>query len=128
MLIVDNLFDFGCIVVINVISDIFVMGGKLIMVIVIFGWLINILVLEIVCEVVEGGCFVCQQVGIVLVGGYFIDVLELIFGLVVIGVVFIECIKKNSIVQVGCKLYFIKLLGIGVLIIVEKKLLFKLEY
>lgn len=59
MLIVDNLFDFGCIVVINVISDIFVMGGKLIMVIVIFGWLINILLFDIVCEVIEGGCFVC---------------------------------------------------------------------
>lgn len=59
MLIVDNFFDFGCIVVTNVISDIFVMGGKLIMVIVILGWLINKFFLEIVCEVTEGGCYVC---------------------------------------------------------------------
>lgn len=98
MLIVDNFFDFGCIAVINVISDIFVMGGKLIMVIVIFGWLINKFFLEIVCEVIEGGCYVCCQVGIVLVGGYFIDALELIFGLVVMGIVLIEWVKKNSIV------------------------------
>lgn len=48
MLIVDDLFDFGWIVVINVISDIFVMGGKLIMVIVILGFLINKFFVEVV--------------------------------------------------------------------------------
>lgn len=121
MLIVDDFFDFGCIVVINVISDIYVMGGDLLMVIVIFGWLVNVLVVEVVCEVIVGGCKVCEEVGILLVGGYFIDVFELIFGLVVIGVVEKCFMKCNDIVEVGCRLYLIKLLGIGIFIIVEKK-------
>lgn len=60
MLIVDNFFDFGRIAATNAISDIFAMGGKLIMAIAIFGWLINKLFLEIACEVTEGGRYACR--------------------------------------------------------------------
>lgn len=98
MSIVDNFFDFGRIAAINVISDIFAMGGKSIMAIAIFGWSINKFFLEIVREVIEGGRYVCRQAGIALVGGYFIDASESIFGLAVTGIVSIERVKKNSIV------------------------------
>lgn len=60
MSIVDNFFDFGRIAAINVISDIFAMGGKSIMAIAIFGWSINKFFLEIVREVIEGGRYVCR--------------------------------------------------------------------
>lgn len=66
--------------------------------------------------------------GIVLVGGYFIDVFELIFGLVVMGVILIEKVKWNVLVIVGCEFFLIKLFGIGILIIVEKWGILKFEY
>lgn len=90
MLIVDDVFDFGWIVVVNVISDVYVMGGILLVVIVIFGWLINEIFVEVVWEVIEGGWQVCQDVGILLVGGYSIDSFEFIFGFVVMGCVVVD--------------------------------------
>lgn len=114
MFIVDDLVDFGWIVFVNVISDIYVMGVMFLVVIVILGWLIDKLLFEVVNLVIEGGCQVCQEVGIFLVGGYSIDSLELIFGFVVIGWVKMDELKMNGGVKVGDVFFLIKFLGVGI--------------
>lgn len=121
MLIVDDLFDFGCIVVINVLFDVYVMGGKLIFVFVLVGMLINVLLYEMIVVVLCGGELVCVDVGILVVGGYLIDLVELIYGFVVIGVVYLLCVKCNVAVCVGDVFVFGKLFGVGVLLVVLKK-------
>lgn len=101
MPIVDSPFDFGRIAATNAISDIFAMGGKPIMAIVILGWPINTLAPEIAREVIEGGRFACRQAGIALAGGHSIDAPEPIFGLAVTGVVPTGRVKKNSTAEAG---------------------------
>lgn len=58
--IVDSPFDFGRITATNAISDIFAMGGKPIMVIMILGWPINKLSPEITREATKSGHYVCH--------------------------------------------------------------------
>lgn len=121
MLMVDDLWDFGCIVVMNVILDIYVMGGCLIMVLVILGMFIDKLFVVQICEILVGGCEICVEVGIFVVGGYFIDVFELIYGLVVIGLCYLQELCCNVDVWVGDVLILIKGLGVGIYFVVIKK-------
>lgn len=121
MPIVDDPFDFGRIAATNAISDVYAMGGKPIMAIAILGWPIDKLAPEVARQVIEGGRYVCQQVGISLAGGHSIDAPEPIFGLAVTGIVSTEQVKKNSAAKAGCKLFLTKPLGIGILTTAEKK-------
>ncbi|HDM8353469.1 TPA: selenide, water dikinase SelD [Yersinia enterocolitica] len=121
MPIVDDPFDFGRIAATNAISDVYAMGGKLIMAIAILGWPIDKLAPEVAQQVIEGGRYVCQQAGISLAGGHSIDAPEPIFGLAVTGIVSTEQVKKNSAAKAGCKLFLTKPLGIGILTTAEKK-------
>lgn len=76
---------------------------------------------EIIRGILQGGECVCVDVGIVVVGGYSIDLVEFIYGLVVIGVFDLQWFRCNVDVCVGDVLVLGKFLGVGVYLLVLKK-------
>ncbi len=121
MPIVDDPFDFGRIAATNALSDVYAMGGTPIMALAIVGMPINKLSVETIRAILQGGESVCKTAGIPLAGGHSIDSSEPIYGLVAIGVVHPDQLKKNSGAQAGDVLILGKGLGIGVLAAALKK-------
>lgn len=115
MPIVDDPFDFGRIAATNAISDIYAMGGKPILALAIVGMPINTLPLEAIQKIMEGGASVCAAAGVPLAGGHSIDAPEPIYGLVALGLVHPDRVKRNSSAQAGDVLILGKPLGIGIL-------------
>ncbi len=121
MPIVDDPFDFGRIAATNALSDVYAMGGTPIMALAIVGMPINKLPVETIRAILQGGEAVCEAAGIPLAGGHSIDSTEPIYGLVAIGIVHPDRLKKNSDAQAGNKLILGKGLGVGVLAQALKK-------
>ena len=121
MPIVDDPFDFGRIAACNALSDVYAMGGAPIMALAIVGMPIAKLPLEAIRSILQGGEAICQAAGIPLAGGHSIDSPEPIYGLVAIGIVHPDRLKKNSSAQHGDKLILGKGLGVGVLAQALKK-------
>jgi len=121
MPIVDDPFDFGRIAATNAISDVYAMGGTPIMALAIVGMPINVLSTDIIAKILQGGQSVCQQAGIPIAGGHTIDCVEPIYGLVVIGLIHPDRIKKNSDAKQGDVLILGKPLGVGILSAALKK-------
>jgi selenide, water dikinase len=121
MPIVDDPFDFGRIAATNALSDVYAMGGMPIMALAIVGMPISKLPVETIRAILQGGESVCIAAGIPLAGGHSIDSVEPIYGLVAIGIVHPDKIKKNSEAQAGDALILGKGLGVGVLAAALKK-------
>ena len=121
MPIVDDPFDFGRIAATNALSDVYAMGGTPIMALAIVGMPINKLPVETIRSILKGGESVCRSAGIQLAGGHSIDSVEPIYGLVALGVVHPDKLKKNSGAQAGDLLILGKGLGVGVLAAALKK-------
>ncbi len=121
MPIVDDPFDFGRIAATNAISDVYAMGGTPIMALAIVGMPIDKLAPETIRKILQGGEAVCRDAGIPLAGGHSIDAPEPIYGLVALGVVHPDHVKKNSAAQAGDVLILGKGLGVGVLAAALKK-------
>jgi selenide,water dikinase len=115
MPIVDDPFDFGRIAATNAISDIYAMGGRPILALAIVGMPINTLPIEAIQQILAGGASVCARAGIPLAGGHSIDAPEPIYGLVALGLVHPERVKRNSRARDGDVLILGKPLGIGIL-------------
>jgi selenide,water dikinase len=115
MPIVDDPFDFGRIAATNAISDIYAMGGRPILALAIVGMPIDTLPIETIQQILAGGASVCAQAGIPLAGGHSIDAPEPIYGLVALGLVHPEQVKRNSQARDGDVLILGKPLGIGIL-------------
>jgi selenide,water dikinase len=121
MPIVDDPFDFGRIAATNALSDVYAMGGTPIMALAIVGMPISKLPVETIRAILQGGESVCEAAGIPLAGGHSIDSVEPIYGLVAIGIVHPDRLKKNSEAQAGDVLVLGKGLGIGILAAALKK-------
>jgi len=121
MPIVDDPFDFGRIAAANALSDIYAMGGTPIMALAIVGMPVNKLPVAAIRAILQGGEAVCEAAGIPLAGGHSIDSTEPIYGLVAIGTVHPDRLKKNSGARAGDVLILGKGLGIGVLAQAMKK-------
>ena len=121
MPIVDDPFDFGRIAATNALSDVYAMGGVPIMALAIVGMPINKLPIDAIRQILLGGESVCKAAGIPLAGGHSIDSPEPIYGLVAIGVVHPERLKKNSNAQTDDVLILGKGLGVGILAAALKK-------
>lgn len=121
MPIVDDPFDFGRIAATNALSDVYAMGGTPIMALAIVGMPINKLPVEAIRAILQGGESVCRAAGIPLAGGHSIDSPEPIYGLVALGIVHPEHLKKNSNARAGDVLILGKGLGVGIMAAALKK-------
>ncbi len=121
MPIVDDPFDFGRIAATNAISDVYAMGGTPILALAILAMPVNQLPLEVIGEVVRGGQVVCREAGIPIAGGHTIDSVEPIYGLVVLGLVHPDRVRRNADARAGDLLILGKPLGVGVLSAALKK-------
>ena len=119
--IVDDPYDFGRIAATNAISDIYAMGGTPIMALAIVGMPLEKLPISVIQRILEGGESVCATAGIPIAGGHSIDTLEPIYGLVALGLVHPDKVKRNSSGKPGDVLILGKPLGIGILSAALKK-------
>jgi selenide,water dikinase len=119
--IVDDPYDFGRIAATNALSDVYAMGGRPIFALAIVGMPLEKLPVATIRAILQGGESVCAQAGIPIAGGHSIDTLEPIYGLVALGLVHPERVKRNSSARPGDALVLGKPLGIGILSAALKK-------
>jgi len=119
--IVDDPYDFGRIAATNAISDIYAMGAKPIFALAVVGMPLDKLPLAVIRQILAGGESVCHAAGIPVAGGHSIDVLEPIYGLVALGLVHPDKVKRNSSARAGDVLILGKPLGVGILSAALKK-------
>jgi selenide,water dikinase len=115
MPIVDDPFDFGRIAATNALSDVYAMGGKPILALAIVGMPIAKMSAEQIRGVLAGGASVCAAAGIPIAGGHSIDSAEPIYGLVALGLVDPDRVRRNCGARAGDALILTKALGVGVL-------------
>src|ERR1700709_1476795 len=101
MPIVDDPFDFGRIAAANAISDVYAMGGKPIMALALVGMPINVLSTEVIGRILGGGESFCREAGIPIAGGHTIDSVEPIYGLVALGLVHPDRVRRNADARAG---------------------------
>jgi selenide,water dikinase len=121
MPIVDDPYDFGRIAATNALSDIYAMGGKPLFALAIVGMPVGKLPTEVIRQILAGGDAICGAAGIPIAGGHSIDAPEPIYGLVGIGVVHPDKVKRNDQARAGDVLILAKPLGIGVFADAMKK-------
>ncbi len=119
--IVDDPYDFGRIAATNALSDVYAMGGRPLFALALVGMPLEKLPLATIRSILQGGESVCAEVGIPIAGGHSIDTLEPIYGLVALGLVHPDKVKKNSSARPGDALILGKPLGIGILSAALKK-------
>jgi selenide,water dikinase len=121
MPIVDDPYDFGRIAATNAISDVYAMGGKPFMALALLGFPVGKLPMAAAQRITAGGHAVCAQVGIPIAGGHSIDAPEPIYGLVALGLVHPDRVKRNDRAQAGDVLILGKGLGVGIMSAAMKK-------
>jgi selenide,water dikinase len=121
MPIVDDPDHFGRIAAANALSDVYAMGGQPIFALAIVGMPLGKLPEEVIHAVLQGGAAVCAEAGIPIAGGHSIDAPEPIYGLVGIGIVHPDQLKRNAGAHDGDVLILSKPLGIGILSAALKK-------
>jgi len=115
MPIVDDAHDFGRIAATNAISDVYAMGARPIMALAIVGMPVQVLSTATIARILDGGASVCRAAGIPIAGGHSIDSVEPIYGLVVLGLVDPQRVRRNADARPGDALVLGKPLGVGVL-------------
>lgn len=121
MPIVDDAYDFGRIAATNALSDIYAMGGQPILALAVVGMPIDKLPIETIQQIMAGGASVCRSAGIPIAGGHSIDSPEPIYGLVALGIVHPDKVKRNDKARAGDVLVLGKPIGVGVLSAALKK-------
>jgi len=119
--IVDDPFDFGRIAATNALSDIYAMGARPIFTLALVGMPLDKLPLEVIRRILAGGESVCAAAGVPIAGGHSIDTLEPIYGLVALGLMHPDKVKRNSGARAGDVLILGKPLGVGILSAVLKQ-------
>ena len=121
MPIVDDPYDFGRIAATNAVSDVYAMGGKPFMALALLGFPVGKMPMAAAQRITAGGHAVCAAAGIPIAGGHSIDAPEPIYGLVALGLVHPDRIKRNDRAQPGDVLILGKGLGIGIMSAAMKK-------
>jgi selenide,water dikinase len=112
--IVDDPFDFGSIAAANALSDVYAMGATPLFALALVGMPVGRLPVEAIRRILDGGEAICTKAGIPIAGGHTIDTLEPIYGLVAIGLVDPQQVKRNAGAKPGDALVLGKPLGVGV--------------
>jgi selenide,water dikinase len=114
MPIVDDPHDFGAIAATNAISDVYAMGATPLFALAIVGMPIDKLPVDTIRRILGGGEAVCARAGIPIAGGHTIDSAEPIYGLVVVGLVDPQRVKRNAGARPGDRLILGKPIGVGI--------------
>ncbi len=114
MPIVDDPYDFGRIAATNAISDVYAMGATPILALAVLAMPIDKLPVDVIRRILEGGEAVCAAAGIPIAGGHTIDSVEPIYGLVALGLVHPDRVKRNRDARAGDLLVLGKPIGVGV--------------
>ena len=114
MPVVDDPYHFGQIAATNAISDIYAMGGTPLFALAIVGMPVAKLDTATIKKILDGGESICAKARIPIAGGHTIDSLEPIYGLVAIGLVRPDHVKRNIGAKPGDKLILGKGLGVGI--------------
>ena len=113
--IVDNPRAWGAIAAANALSDIYAMGGTPLFALNLVGWPRDKVPLEMLGEVLAGAVEVTERARCLMLGGHSVDVVEPLFGLVVIGEVHPDRTLTNAGACAGDVLVLTKPLGTGIL-------------
>ncbi len=114
--IVNNPVDYGAIAAANALSDIYAMGAEPMFALNIIGFPKDVLPLEILEQILQGGSAVAREAGIFVLGGHSIDDKEPKYGMVVVGRLETasELISNNH-AEIGDALVLTKPLGTGII-------------
>jgi len=114
MPVVDDPFEFGRIAATNALSDIYAMGATPIFALAIVGMPVNVMPVEMIRKILDGGASVCAAASIPIAGGHSIDSQEPIYGLVALGLVHPDKLLTNRTGKPGDVLILTKPLGVGI--------------
>src|SRR5579863_6376949 len=118
--VVDDPYDFGAIAAANALSDVYAMGGSVLMAINLVAWPDN-LDYAILSEIMRGGSDIVAQAGGVIAGGHTVTDKEPKYGLAVTGMVHPEHIFTKGGAQPGDILILGKPLGTGLITTAHKR-------
>ena len=111
--IVDDPYDYGAIAAANAMSDVYAMGGEVVLALNICGFPPD-LPPEVVGEILRGGAEKIAEAGGVLAGGHTIDAKEPTYGLSVMGLIHPDRVLTKAGARPGDVLVLTKPLGVGV--------------
>ena len=111
--IVDDAYEFGAISAVNAMSDVYAMGGEVVLALNICGFP-PAMPVEIVSEILRGGAEKVAEAGGVIAGGHTLDDEEPKYGLAVMGFVHPDEIATKEGAQPGDVLFLTKRLGVGI--------------
>lgn len=118
--VVDDPYTFGAIAAANALSDVYAMGGQVLMAINLVAWP-DTLDTSILSEVLRGGMDIVEQAGSAIVGGHSIADNEPKYGLAVTGQVHPAHILTKGGARTGDLLILSKPLGTGLLTTAQKR-------
>jgi selenide,water dikinase len=119
--IVDDPYDYGRIAAANSISDVYAMGARPLFALNIVCFPTKKLSMEVLAEILRGGCDKAREAGIEIIGGHSVDDAEPKYGLVVTGIAPASGVLTNAGALVGDRLLLTKPLGTGILTTAWKK-------
>jgi selenide,water dikinase len=112
--IVDHPYDYGAIAAANAMSDVYAMGGEVVLALNICGFPPG-LPLDIIAEILRGGAEKVAEAGGVLAGGHTLDDKEPKYGLAVMGFVHPDRVLTKAGAHPGDVLVLTKPLGVGII-------------
>ena len=118
--VVDDPYVFGAIAAANALSDVYAMGGQVLMAINLVAWPDN-LDYSILSEIMRGGGDIVAQAGAVIAGGHTVTDKEPKYGLAVTGIVHPDHIFTKGGAQPGDILILGKPLGTGLITTAHKR-------
>jgi selenide,water dikinase len=112
--VVDDPYDYGAIAAANAMSDVYAMGGEVVLGLNVCGFPPS-LTPEAIGEILRGGADKVIEAGGIVAGGHTIDDKEPKYGLSVMGIIHPEQIWTKAGAQLGDVLVITKPLGVGVI-------------
>jgi len=112
--VVDDPYDYGAIAAANAMSDVYAMGGEVVLALNICGFP-NSLPMEAMREILRGGAEKVAEAGGVLAGGHTLDDKEPKYGLAVMGIIHPDRVLTKAGARPGDVLLLTKPLGVGII-------------
>jgi len=125
--VVDDPYDYGAIAAANAMSDVYAMGGEVVLALNICGFPID-LPSKMVSEILRGGAEKVAEAGGALAGGHTVIDEEPKYGLAVVGFVHPDHIATKAAAKAGDVLVLTKPLGVGIIASALKREVAKPEH